>query len=107
MLAKVEGLLSDGVRVEKIVAAEPTHLDPRSLFLEITEEVTGAPARLVKACGGSDGRFFREEGVPVLLSRPRVGNLHGRDEWIEIDSMLSYFEICRRYLERVLGEETR
>lgn len=107
MLAKVEGLLSDGVRVEKIVAAEPTHLDPKPLFLEITEEVTGAPARLVKACGGSDGRFFREEGVPVLLSRPRVGNLHGRDEWIEIDSMLSYFEICRRYLERVLGEETR
>lgn len=102
MLSRVEGHLTDHVRIEKIVSAEPTHLAPEALFLEITEEVTGEAVRLVKACGGSDGRFFCEKGIPVLLSRPRVGNLHGRDEWIEIESMISYFEVCRRYLDRVL-----
>ncbi|MCB1086829.1 MAG: M20/M25/M40 family metallo-hydrolase, partial [Verrucomicrobiae bacterium] len=86
---------------EPLVSAEPTHLAADSRFLEITSEVTGEEARLVRACGGSDARFFCEKGIPVILSRPRVGNLHGRDEWIEIDSMLAYFEICGRYtLER-------
>jgi len=89
--------LAEGTTAEVIVAAEPTHLDPDPEFLAITRAVTGLETRLVRASGGSDGRFFCAAGIPVLLSRPRVGNLHGRDEWIEIESMVQYFEICRRY----------
>lgn len=100
ILEKIRERLEPGVVAEKIVAAEPTHLAPDPRFLTVTREVTGSEARLVKASGGSDGRFFSARGIPVLLSRPRVGNLHGLDEWIEIDSMLSYFEICRRYIEQ-------
>lgn len=106
MIRKVEQCLEEGVVAEKIVAAEPTHLAPDDVFLSVIEEVTGVAPRLVKACGGSDGRFFCEREIPVLLSRPRVGNLHGRDEWIEIESMLSYYRICRRYLERILLPQT-
>ncbi|MDF1861320.1 MAG: M20/M25/M40 family metallo-hydrolase [Verrucomicrobiales bacterium] len=101
MLEKVRELLGAGVIAEPIVSAEPTHLSPDERFLGVIREVTGTEPRLVHASGGSDGRFFCAEGIPVLLSRPRVGNLHGRDEWIEIDSMLAYFEICRRYIHKV------
>ena len=97
ILEKIRGCLDDSVEARPIVSAESTHLAPDARFLELTGEVTGAPARMVRASGGSDGRFFFARGIPVMLSRPRVGNLHGRDEWIEIDSMLDYFEICRRY----------
>ncbi len=103
MLAAVRDCLGPRLVAEPIVSAEPTHLAPDERFVALTREVTGAPTRLVRACGGSDARFFFARGIPVMLSRPRVGNLHGRDEWIEIDSMLDYFEICRRYaLERAL-----
>lgn len=80
------------------VVAEASHLmtDPR--FVEISGEVAGREAKSVLACRGSDGRFFAAEKIPVILSRPHVGNFHGRDEWIEIESMLDYFEICRRYV---------
>lgn len=104
MLGKIRELLGDGVIAEPIVSAEPTHLSPDKKFLEVTREVTGIEPRLVHASGGSDGRFFCAEGIPVLLSRPRVGNLHGRDEWIEIDSMLDYFEICRRYIHEMCAQ---
>lgn len=97
MRSAIAACLGDGLEMEIIVAAEPTHLAPDPGFVEMIGEVTGIPARQVRACGGSDGRFFSQRGIPVLLSRPRVGNLHGRNEWIEIDSMLEYFEICRRY----------
>jgi succinyl-diaminopimelate desuccinylase len=42
--------------------------------------------------------FLAAEGIPVLLSRPAVGNLHGEDGWIDIESMLDYFKICRKYV---------
>lgn len=98
LLAAIREHLSPGVSAAPIVIAEPTHLAPDDDFIEITSAVTGEPARLTRACGGSDGRFFFAKGIPVMLSRPNVGNLHGRDEWIEIDSMVDYFEICRRYV---------
>lgn len=90
--------MGNGLQVETIVSAEPTHLAPDPAFVDVVSAVTGEPAELVNASGGSDGRFFSAHDIPVILSRPLVGNLHGRDEWIEIDSMGSYFEICRRYI---------
>ena len=98
ILKEVRSRLANGVVAEPIVIAEPTHLAPDDKFLKVTTEVTQTEARLVHASGGSDGRFFAAEGIPVLLSRPNVGNLHGQDEWIDIESMLDYFEICRRYI---------
>lgn len=98
LLSEIREKLGPGVVAEPIVMAEPTHLAPDDDFVEITGAVTGKSPTLTNACGGSDGRFFFANGIPVMLSRPNVGNLHGHDEWIEIDSMLDYFEICRRYV---------
>ncbi|MEX2578417.1 MAG: M20/M25/M40 family metallo-hydrolase [Verrucomicrobiales bacterium] len=103
VLESIRKRLGPGLVAEPIVTAEPTHLAPDRDFIELTEAVTGAPSQLRRACGGSDARFFFAKGIPVMLSRPRVGNLHGRDEWIEIDSMLDYFEICRRYVAKKTG----
>ena len=36
------------------------------------------------------------------MSRPICGNLHSRREWIEIESMIRFYEIYRRYLEKRL-----
>jgi di/tripeptidase len=49
--------------------------------------------------GGSDARFIARQNIPVIMSRPLCGNLHSRREWIDIDSMVSFYEVCRRYLE--------
>jgi succinyl-diaminopimelate desuccinylase len=103
MLQRVEQALGPVVEVEPIIQVEPTYLEPDPVFLKVTREVTGREVRLVRASAGSDARFFCARGIPVLLSRPRVGNLHGRNEWIEIESMLEYHEICRRYVLRKLG----
>ncbi|MBT8038122.1 MAG: M20/M25/M40 family metallo-hydrolase [Verrucomicrobiae bacterium] len=100
IVADIRGMLSEGVVAEPIISAEPTHLAPDDDFLRVTESVTGKKAKLVRSSGGSDGRFFCDFGIPVVISRPEVGNLHGRDEWIEIDSMVSYFHICLEYIRK-------
>lgn len=100
---QVRTLLGENCTMEALMTAEPTHLAPDPLFSEITEELTQAPVRMVRASGGSDSRFFRERGTPVNLSRPLVGNLHAIDEWIDIESMVTYYRICERYIERKLS----
>lgn len=97
LLAAIGEELAEGVRAAPIISAEPTHLAPDPAFVEITGRVSGETAALVRSSGGSDARFFSALGIPVMLSRPRVGNLHGRDEWIGIDSMLDYYRICLEY----------
>jgi succinyl-diaminopimelate desuccinylase len=95
VLEEIEGLLGRGVSAEPVVIGEPTRLSPD---VQITKEVTSMPTRFIRSSGGSDGRFFCAQGIPVLLSRPCVRNLHGWNEWIDLGSMVSYFEICQSYI---------
>lgn len=103
LLSQIREKIGPSVFAEPIVIAEPTHLAPDKDFIALTEAVTGKAPELTRACGGSDARFFFAKGIPVMLSRPKVGNLHGHDEWIDIASMLDYFEICRRYVLKKTG----
>ena len=104
--AQMEGIVresaGDGLCVEVIVSAEPTHLAPDPLFLAVVTELGGEPVSTVRASGGSDARFIVEKGIPAILSRPLVGNLHGLDEWIEIDSMTRFYAVCEEYIVRKL-----
>ena len=39
-----------------------------------------------------------------MLSRPLVGELHAVDEWIDIGSMVTYYQICERYIVEKLAD---
>lgn len=101
MLEVLRGALGPDAKVERIISAEPTHLEPDPIFLDAIEKQVEHAPYLARVAGGSDARFFRKHGIPVMLSRPLVGNLHGHDEWIDIASMLDYYRICERYIESV------
>lgn len=98
MLALVRESVGPGIDVEQVMAAESTHLLPDPLYVKVTEELTGRPVNFVRASGGSDARFIARYGIPVILTRPLVGNLHGMDEWIDIESMETYYRICERFI---------
>lgn len=101
----IADLAGPGVELTDICVAPPSHLAPDDLYLRVTEEVTGATVELVRASGGSDARFIAQFGIPVILSRPLVGNLHGIDEWIDVESMGVYHRICERFILKKLQVE--
>jgi len=105
MLDRVCTVVGDQIHVETAIEAEPTHLLPDPRFVEITTQLTGQPARLVRESGGSDARFLHPHGIPVLMSRPIVGNLHAPNEWIEIESLVTFYRICESYIAQRLGVE--
>jgi len=102
MLEQITQVLTLEVEVHPLISAEPTHLSPDSTYQKITEEIIGQSTQLIKDDGGSDARFIAAHGIPVLMSRPTVGNLHAHDEWIDIDSMLQFYNIYKRYLHSKL-----
>lgn len=98
LLRMVREVVGDRIQVDPVIEAAPTHLLPDPKFVQMTEQITGVRPRLARESGGSDARFLHPHGIPVLMSRPEVGNLHAPDEWIAIDSMVDYYRICETYL---------
>ncbi|BCX46627.1 succinyl-diaminopimelate desuccinylase [Haloferula helveola] len=103
ILDRLQDILGPEVTLETVVAAEPSQLNPDPLWFDITEEITGEPVREVRASGGSDARFLCQAGVQTIVARPEVGNLHAADEWIDIRSMATFYEIARYYILRSLA----
>jgi succinyl-diaminopimelate desuccinylase len=93
---------ASGIDSEVLLVAEPTHVAPDPLYLAATEEVTGQAPRLIREHGGSDARYICQFGIPVIMTRPFVGNLHAENEWIDIASMETLYRIYERYLEKKL-----
>jgi succinyl-diaminopimelate desuccinylase len=102
MLSVTKRFMDGEMESEVIAVAEPVRVSPDPLFLVATEEITGKPVKLIREHGGSDARFISQYGIPVIMSRPLVGNLHAGDEWIDIASMETLYRIYERYLESKL-----
>jgi succinyl-diaminopimelate desuccinylase len=104
ILARLRLILGPDISIETLVAAEPSQLNPDPLWFEVTEQVTGAPVRKVRASGGSDARFLCQAGIQTIVARPLVGNMHATDEWIDIASMVTFYQIARSYIARYQPE---
>ncbi len=105
MLRKVKEIMGDDVETKVIISAEPTHLAPDPQYKEAIEEVIDQPVEYVCDHGGSDARFISAYDIPVLMSRPWVGNLHAQDEWIDVQSLVQFYWIYENYLGMKLGLE--
>ncbi len=103
MTGIIKEKLDKDMELEILVSAEPTSYSPDPLFLEQTKEITGKPVRLCREHGGSDARYLSFLGIPVVMSRPEVGDTHSEKEWIDIDSMVALYRIYAGYLEKKLG----
>jgi succinyl-diaminopimelate desuccinylase len=97
--------LAEGLEFEIVHAVEPVRVEPDLLYLAATEEITGQAPRLIQEHGGSDSRYICQFGIPVIMTRPFIGNLHAENEWIDIASMETLYRIYERYLEKKLGIE--
>ncbi len=105
MVAMVNELLDDKTVFYPELTSEPLVTEPDPVFLRITRQITERPVKLIREHGGSDGRFFTMLKIPVIMSRPKVGGLHSDNEWIEIDSMLKYYQIIAAYLREKLSND--
>ncbi|HKJ59410.1 MAG TPA: ArgE/DapE family deacylase [Halobacteriales archaeon] len=74
-------------------SAEPHELDVDHEFVDLVREhaegVTGGTATFTGGSGGNDERFYNlYYDVPCPSVGPRGANIHGADEWVEVDSLV-------------------
>ena len=67
-------------------------------FIEIHKDVTGVALGTMRAPGSSDARFITPKGIPVIMTRPDGGGLHGDDEWLSLSSLEEYYQILKQYV---------
>jgi succinyl-diaminopimelate desuccinylase len=102
MLREVQSCLSPGAELSLPNTTECTRMEIDADYRNITEQVLGAPLQEMRTPGASDARFFSALGIPAILARPVVGNVHRVDEWVDIDSMLQFHQILNTFIHRRL-----
>lgn len=67
------------------------------LFKKVAESSLGRPMKIVGDHGGSDARFFVPLDIPIIMCKPVSGNMHAEDEWVDVDSLGTFFEIINQF----------
>lgn len=77
--------------------------DPRILRLkDIGENVTGQHISPTFERGASDVRFFAEVGVPAVVFGCIGGNPHGKNEWVDLESLEMQRRVTLEFLANSL-----
>ncbi|OGH60783.1 MAG: hypothetical protein A2848_02525, partial [Candidatus Magasanikbacteria bacterium RIFCSPHIGHO2_01_FULL_50_8] len=109
VLERVRAVVGDEAVVELMSCGGSTTVDWNNPFLtayseavvntldaEMTEEITH---------GATDGRFFSELGIPVIISRPISGGQHTPDEWVNMNNLEVFLRLYRDAIERISRRE--
>lgn len=62
------------------------------------EKVLGRDVLFFGQDGAADTRFYAEHGIPAVEFGPRGANHHGKDEYVEIDSLMEFSAILQHYI---------
>ncbi len=71
----------------------------QKFYQTVKNELPDSQVDLIKEHGWSDWRFFAEAWAKVLLQRPECGNLHWKDEWVNIDTFLPVYNSFYNFLK--------
>ncbi len=94
-----------GITVEELARGEPVHTDLDhpylQLFRQAAEEVLARSVKLGKEHGATDGRFFAELGIPVIVIYPIGDDIHGKNEWVDLPSLETLYRIFEGFVQRL------
>jgi acetylornithine deacetylase/succinyl-diaminopimelate desuccinylase-like protein len=96
-IEQILGGLNIQVMVESRSAAFTLNIQDITfeIFERVFKEEFKREVQLVDEAGGSDARYF--QSIPVFIIQPRCGNWHSKGEWISINSLLDYRNLCARF----------
>lgn len=108
LLNKIRDILPDNILMDVLVhepamKTSPDHPDIKKL-LTITESKTKQAVKLYSANGTSDARHFARIGVPGIEFGAIGGDIGSDDEWVDINSLITFAQILEEYLLEVGSE---
>ncbi len=100
IIKKIKEIMDGNVRVDIIGNLLNTSKDNVYVqnFKNIAEEILQREIKITHESGASDGRYFTELGIPTFLFKPNGANIHGDNEYIEIDALGKFYQILKRFI---------
>lgn len=74
------------------------NLDVIQNFIEDCNRILKRNITITKCCAGSDAPYFSEKNIPVIMMNPIGANWHKKDEYVEIESLYTLYEIFKTLL---------
>jgi succinyl-diaminopimelate desuccinylase len=92
---------ADGMFTEKTNQIFKLFTDTMQYHLKKVIKVEGAH-------GSNDARYFNKYGIPILMSRPKCGDIHGDNEWLDVPSSQLFakiiYDFVQKYGEKYLNK---
>ncbi len=105
---EIEASLVPGVTYEIVMEGYPTNLDRThpyfQSYAQAIETVTRKPAEERRSGGGTDGRYFAEKGMPVIVHQGTGGLCQTDEEHIVLDTLPELVAIQKRFVIENFGK---
>ncbi len=102
---EIEKHISGDAEFEVISYGEPVDTPKDNPYLltmrESVKDIRGKEPEFVKEHGATDARFFAEKGIYSVILYPVGGNIHGRGEWVSLDSLLDLYRIFENFVKKI------
>ena len=75
--------------------------DPQGKYFKRIQKVmrkNRLRVKIEKEHGASDGRFFSEKGIPVIMFKPICSESHVDNEWIDLKSLEVFYQILKDFV---------
>lgn len=102
--SKIEKVKSkfDGISIEEHAMGDSVRIDLDNPlvknFLAVCAKIKGKPSEPIISHGSSDARFFYKQSIPTVLVRPYGGDLHGDNEWIDLDDLNRFYDALKTFV---------
>lgn len=102
LLEEIEGVVNGKIRV--LSEGEPVQTNPdHPLIVQLqqaAEHVSGRPIELFGQHGAADTRFYAARGIPAVEFGPCGANHHGKNEYVDTASLVTFKEVLTDYIFR-------
>ncbi|MGB9706926.1 MAG: M20 family metallopeptidase [Microgenomates group bacterium] len=90
-----------GVRWEILARGSPLTNDSNNFYFKKIQNVAKKEKirlKIKKEHGASDGRFFSERKIPVIMFKPVCSGSHINNEWIDLESLEKFYRLLKSFL---------
>ncbi len=102
IIEKLNALLPHTATIESKIMRNPHLVTPKNTYIKqlqtITTDIRKEKLPLRFAHATSDAPFFTEVGCPAVEYGPVGDNAHHTNEWVDIQSLVDYYQILKTFL---------
>lgn len=100
---KLKKIVGKKGKIKLRVKASPFYQDPKEKFIQqwkkVAQDCLKKKVKFVKYESASDARFYKEHKIPVLITQVKQGNIHSKNEWVDLRELEKFFEILKKFVK--------